>query len=146
MWWIVLAVAIAAYIIINIYVALDFKKFRVGHDEYNVNDYMYDKMGLFLFVGALFYFPIFIVDMVYDRKHLKELRAEYESKVARGEIDKDALKKLKEETLNRKSENKIHIDAPVVEDLDDVDDVDDFDEDEEDNSDNESTEVLNKKD
>ena len=44
MWWIVLAVAIAAYIIINIYVALDFKKFRVGHDEYNVNDYMYDKM------------------------------------------------------------------------------------------------------
>ncbi|MCR5149323.1 MAG: hypothetical protein K6C35_10215 [Eubacterium sp.] len=103
MWWIILAVVLVLYIGINIYVTLDFKKYRVGNNDYNVNDYMFDKMGLFLFVGALFYFPIFIVDMVYDRRYLKELRAEYESKVANGEIDKDALKKLKEEALTRRS-------------------------------------------
>lgn len=104
MWWIALIVAAVLYIAVVVYVTIDFKNLRVGNNDCNVNDYMYEKMGLFLFVGALFYFPIFIVDMVYDRRYLKELREEYESRVASGEIDKDALKKLKEEALSRRSE------------------------------------------
>lgn len=96
MWWIIAIVALVFYIIINIFVAIDFRKIRINDNDYNVDDYMSDRMGLFLFVGAAFYFPIFIVDMVYDRRYLKELREEYNNKVNSGEIESDALKKLKE--------------------------------------------------
>ena len=73
MWWIILVAAVF-YIIIKIFIAIDFRKIRINDNDYNVDDYMSDRMGLFLFVGAAFYFPIFIVDMVYDRRYLKELR------------------------------------------------------------------------
>ena len=106
MWWII-TVAVVLYIIINIFVAIDFRKIRVNDNDYNVDDYMSDRMGLFLFVGAAFYFPIFIVDMVYDRRYLKELREEYNTKVNNGEIENDALKKLKEAEKAAKEEAKM---------------------------------------
>ena len=106
MWWIILVAAIF-YIIINIFVAIDFRKIRINDNDYNVDDYMSDRMGLFLFVGAAFYFPICIVDMVYDRRYLKELREEYRTKVNSGEIESDALKKLKEAERQAKEEAKL---------------------------------------
>ena len=106
MWWIILVAAIF-YIIINIFVSIDFRKIRINDNDYNVDDYMSDRMGLFLFVGAAFYFPIFIVDMVYDRRYLKELREEYRTKVNSGEIESDALKKLKEAERQAKEEAKL---------------------------------------
>ena len=114
MWWII-TVAVVLYIIINIFVAIDFRKIRVNDNDYNVDDYMSDRMGLFLFVGAAFYFPIFIVDMVYDRRYLKELREEYNTKVNNGEIENDALKKLKEAEKAAKEEAKMAYKAAKAE-------------------------------
>ena len=64
MWWIALIVAAVLYIAVVVYVTIDFKNLRVGNNDYNVNDYMYEKMGLFLFVGALFYFPFHLIEIM----------------------------------------------------------------------------------